>query len=159
MAGGTRQGAQVAVQFERREEWVRLRVEGVDVLRDHAAHEAHVGEGADGMVGGVGAGFVQVRPAEETACPVALARLVAGEELVVVDGAVGLVQAVGAGHAAVVGQPGGDADAGAGEEGGCVWVGGGGGKGGGWWGGEESREGCYCACECIRISGEDGRCW
>lgn len=110
------QAAKVAVQFDGAQGRVRLRVEGVDVLRDHAGDEAQRAETPDGGVGGVGACSLEVRPAEEAAGPVPLSCFVVACELVVVDGSVGFVQGVGAPCAPVVGETGGDRDAGAGEE-------------------------------------------
>lgn len=110
-------GAEVAVQLNGWYLRVRLGVERVDILCDDGAQQAEAAHVAHRIVGGVGRGLVRGRPAEEAARPVALARLVAGEELVVEDGSVCLVDAVGAVDAAVVGQAGGDGEAGAGEDG------------------------------------------
>ena len=73
---------------------------------------------------GVGFAPVQAAPAKERTRPVPFAEFVRGDEFVVVDGPVGFVLRVGAVEAAVVGEAGGDAEAGAGEEDGFVEVGG-----------------------------------
>lgn len=99
---------------------VREVVERIDVLRHHGVDEAEPAQVADRKVGGVGTRAVQAAPPQERAGPVPLAGFVRGNELVVVDRAVGLVLGVGALGAAVVGQARRDAHAGAGEEDGLV---------------------------------------
>ena len=92
------------MEFDRGQLRVGLGVEGVDVLGDDAGDDAQGSQIPDGVVGGVGAGAVEVRPPEETAGPVPLAGLVGGGEFVVVDWSVGFVEGVGSPCAAVVGE-------------------------------------------------------
>lgn len=79
-------------------------MERVDVLSDDAFHDTEFPEVSDGVVARVGVGHAHGRPAEEASRPVSLSGLMAGDELVVVDGAVSLVDAIGALDASVIGQ-------------------------------------------------------
>ena len=104
MAIDADQGAEGAVEFDCGEGGMRLGVEGVDILRNYAADEPQCSDLPDGLVGGVRAGSVQIRPAEEASRPVSFAGFVVADEFVIVDWSVGLVQGVGAIRTTVVGE-------------------------------------------------------
>ena len=72
------------------------------------------------MMGDVRVGLVEATPAKEGASPVAFSCFVGGDELVEVDGSVGFVLCIGAVGATVVGETGGDGDAGSCEKHGLV---------------------------------------
>jgi hypothetical protein len=63
----------------------------IHTLRDDAAYDTEFAQRSHRVVGGIRPCAVEVRPAEKTPRPVALARRVRGDEFRVVDGPVGAV--------------------------------------------------------------------
>ncbi|KND92292.1 hypothetical protein TOPH_03189 [Tolypocladium ophioglossoides CBS 100239] len=113
---GADRGPQVAVQLEGGYLRMSFGVEGIDILCNNSANQPQFPQVSDGVVARVGRCLVKTGPAEEAPGPVPLARLMAAEELVVVDGSVSLVDPVRAVGAPVVCEPRGDGEPCAGED-------------------------------------------